>query len=121
MYNESKIAPLLNSLIKDNQTYKFPYEAISKEMLQMFLNRDEFEYFSIQAFKKLKREYGSTLAHIFLTTMDLKMHLQEIDIHTISLENYSDLVEDFISTLESLYITKIDKRSPDGELLKAMI
>jgi len=121
MVNESKLAPLLNSLIEDNPTYRFPYPAISKELLQMFLNRDEFDYFSIQAFKKLKKEYGNTVAHIFLTTMDMKMHLQEINIHEIELEEYSQLLEDFISTLESLHITKIDKRSPDGELLQAMI
>ena len=121
MTKEQSIFPLLNDLVRDNPSYKFPIESITKELTQMFLLQDEFEYFSIQTFRKLKRDYGNTIAHIFLTVMDMKLNLNKRDIHTIPTEQYQNEIENFITSLENLLITRIEKDSSDGELISAMI
>jgi hypothetical protein len=121
MFEKQAITPLLESVIQDNPTYKFPVESIVKELTNMFIEPLEFDYFTIQAFRKLKREYGETIAHIFLTTLDLKMKLKERDIHSLSVQQYQSEMEEFLYSLERLYITKVDKSSPDGEMMTAMI
>ena len=117
---QQALIPLLESVVKDNTTFKFPIESISKELTSMFLEPLEFEYFTIQTYKKLKREFGETVAHIFLTTLDMKLQLKERDIYTLSVEQYQSEMESFLITLERLYITKVDKKSSDGEMMSAM-
>lgn len=87
----------------------------------MFLNPEEFDYFSIQSYRKLKREFGYTIAHIFLTTMDSKLKLKERDIRSLTNDEYGVEIENFISCLENLIITRVPKNSPDGEMMSAMI
>lgn len=118
---QQPLTPLLLSVIRDNETFKFPIESISKEMTSMFLEPLEFDYFRIQAFQKLKREFGLTIAHIFLQTLEIKLRLSERDIYTLTTLQYQDELEGFLNTLENLYITRIDKQSPDGEMLSAMV
>lgn len=120
MYPKEAIFPLLEGVVKDNPTYKFPVETISKELTNMFLEPLEFDYFTIQSYRKLKSEFGETIAHIFLSTLDLKLKLKERDIYTLSTQEYQVEIENFLTTLENLYITKIDKKSSDGEMMSAM-
>lgn len=121
MFPKTAISPLLESVIRDNRTFKFPIEFINKELTNMFLEPLEFDYFMIQAYRKLKREFGETIAHIFLSTLELKLKIRERDIYTLSVAEYQEEMEKFLSTLENLYITKVDKKSPDGEMMSAMI
>ena len=121
MFHKEAISPLLESVIQDNPTYKFPIEMISKELTSMFLEPLEYDYFMIQIFKKLKREYGYTIGHIFLQVAEIKMTTPDRDIYTLTTQEYQSKMDDFISTLENLYITKVDKKSPDGEMMTAMI
>jgi len=121
MSSTQNILPLLQSIVDDNITFKFPLELIQKELLNMFMEREEFDYFRMMCYRKLKREYGQTIAHIFLQVMEIKLELQKIDIFTIPVMEYQDRIEIFISTLERLYITRIDKKSPDGEMMSAMV
>jgi hypothetical protein len=117
---QQALIPLLESVVRDNPTYKFPIEVISKELTSMFLEPLEFDYFTIQSYRKLKREFGETIAHIFLSTLDLKLNLKERDIYTLSTAEYQAEMENLLTTLENLYITKVDKRSSDGEMMSAM-
>lgn len=87
----------------------------------MFMNPEEFDYFSIQCYRNLKREYGYTIAHIFLTTMDSKLKLKERNIRSLTDEEYGNEIENFITCLENLTITRVPKNSPDGEMMSAMI
>lgn len=121
MSTKTPIAPLLQSIIKDNPTYKFPVEAINKELLNMFVEPLEFEYFMMMSYKKLKREFGNEIAHIFLQTIDLKMNESGRDIQSLSVSEFQEKFEGFMNTLENLYFTRIDKNSPDGEMMSAMI
>lgn len=114
------LIPLLESVVRDNPTYKFPIESISKELTSMFLQPLEFDYFTMMSYRKLKREFGETLAHIFLSTLELKLNIKERDIYTLSTQEYQTEMENFLSTLENLYITKINKKSGDGEMMSAM-
>jgi len=120
MYSKSQISPLLESLVQDNPTYKFPVELIQKELINMFLSQEEFDYFMMQSYKKIKKEYGSTIAHIFLTTLEMKLDLKNTDIHNLSQEDYSTKIEELMTLLERLHITRIDKKTPDGVLMSAM-
>lgn len=117
---QQKLIPLLQSVVQDNPTYKFPVETISKELTSMFLEPLEFDYFTIQSYRKLKREFGDTVAHIFLSTLDLKLQLKERDIYTLPIHQYQEEMENLLTTLENLYITKVDKNSSDGEMMSAM-
>jgi len=117
---QQKLIPLLQSVVQDNPTYKFPIEIITKELTSLFLEPLEFDYFTIQSYRKLKREYGETVAHIFLSTLELKLNLKERDIYTLSTQEYQTEIENFLSTLENLYITKVSKNSSDGEMMSAM-
>jgi hypothetical protein len=114
------LIPLLASVVRDNPTFKFPIEIIAKELTSMFLEPLEFDYFTIQSYRKLKREYGDTVAHIFLTTLEMKLRIKERDIYSLSTQEYQVEMESFLSTLENLYITKVDKKSSDGEMMTAM-
>ena len=117
---QQALIPLLASVVRDNPTFKFPIETIVKELTSMFLEPLEFDYFVIQSYRKLKREYGDTIAHIFLTTVEIKLRIKERDIYTLTEQEYQTEMESFLSTLENLYITKVDKRSSDGEMMTAM-
>lgn len=121
MTKTSNIFPLLESVVKDNETYKFPIEIIFKELTHLFINQEEFDYFMMQSFRTLKTEIGPTIAHIFLTTLETKMNLKETNVYQLPTAEYQSKIEDFISTLENLYITRIPKQSPDGEMLSNMI
>lgn len=105
---------LLNQVVKDNQTFKFPVEYISKELINMYMSQEEIEYFTGQAYRRIKNEFGLTYAHIFLTTFNLKLRPDEVDLTRLPIERYQEEINDFITTLESLYITRIEKKSPDG-------
>jgi hypothetical protein len=120
MYNKEAIFPLLESVVQDNYTFKFPVEIISKELTSLFLEPLEFDYFMIQSYRKLKREFGEVVAHIFLSTADLKLNLKDRDIYSLTTAEYQVEIENFLTTLENLYITKIDKKSSDGEMMSAM-
>ena len=117
---QKSLIPLLADVVRDNPTFKFPIEIIVKELTSMFLEPLEFDYFMIQSYRKLKREYGDTIAHIFLTTVEMKLNLKERDIYSLTEHEYQTEMESFLSTLENLYITKVDKRSSDGEMMTAM-
>jgi len=115
-----KLYPLLESVVKDNPTYKFQVESISKELIAMFIEPLEFDYFTSMIYKKLKKEYGETVGHIFLSTIELKLNLRDRDIYTLSTKEYQSEMENFLLTLENLFITRIDKNSSDGEMMSAM-
>lgn len=117
---QQALYPLLESIVQDNTTYKFPVETISKELTSMLLEPLEFDYFTMMSYRKLKREFGNTIAHIFLSTLEMKLRLKERDIYNLPTNEYQAEIENFISTLENLYITKIEKNSPDGEMMSAM-
>lgn len=121
MSSTSTIYPLLESVIKDHRTFKFPIKFIHKELLAAFMQPFEFDYFMTMCFKKLKSEYGYTVGHIFLQVMEIKLKTANRDIYSLTESEYHTEMENFISSLENIYITKIDKDSPDGELLSAMI
>lgn len=117
---QKSLIPLLADVVRDNPTFKFPVEIIVKELTSMFLEPLEFDYFAIQSYRKLKREYGDTVAHIFLTTLEIKLNIKQRDIYSLTTQEYQTEMENFLSTLENLYITKIDKKSSDGEMMSAM-
>lgn len=120
MVEKHPIYPLLESVVNDNPTFKFPIELIRKEFISIVLEPLEFDYFITYCTKKLKRKYGQTISHIFLTTLELKMRLRDRDIYQLSTSQFHLEMENFLNTLENLYITRIDKKSSDGEMMSAM-
>lgn len=120
-YPKQAISPLLEGIVQDNPTYKFPIEFINKELTNMFLEPLEYDYFMIQSYRKLKREFGETIAHIFLQVLEMKMTTPNVNVYSLTTQQYQSKMEEFLSTLENTYITKVDKKSPDGEIMSAMI
>jgi hypothetical protein len=120
MYKEQAIAPLLLSIVQDNPTYVFPIKTIQLELNNMYLNQEEFDYFLMMGFRKLKKQHNQIIANIFITTCELVLGLRETDIHTIPVEKYYAKIEELYTTLNTLQITRIKKDTPDGILLSAM-
>ena len=58
MAQEGAIFNLLDDVIKDNPTFKFPVEEIRQELNQMLTNQIEFDYFFRQAYTKIKSNYS---------------------------------------------------------------
>lgn len=121
MTKQTSILPLLENIIQDHTSYKFPVSYINKELTSMFLEPMEFDYFRMMAYRKLKKEYGFAIAHIFLQVMEIKMELHKGDIYIIPQLQYQDRMETFLSSLENLYITKIEKNTSDGEMMSVMV
>lgn len=120
-YQSTDISPLLQDIVMDNPTYPFPVMTIRDELVQLFINQDEFEYFMMQAFKKLKSEHHIIFANVFLTTLEQVLDTLGVDPHNLPNEIYQGKIDHFISILEELQITRVEKKSPDGEMLSAMI
>jgi hypothetical protein len=120
-YPKTEISPLLHAIVEDNPTYQFPVESIRDELIQLYLNLLEFEYFMMQGYKKLKNDYHIIFANVFLTTLDQVMESVNNDPHLLDYDVYQTKIDYFISILENLHVTRIEKNSPDGELLSAMI
>lgn len=121
MATKENIFPLLESIVTDNRTYKFPIEFISKELLNLYTNQAEFDYFMMQAYKKLNVFFGHVISHVFLNTIELKLNLKEINIYELPVDEYEQLIGNFMTSLENIHITRIEKNSPDGEMMSAMI
>jgi hypothetical protein len=120
-YPKTEISPLLHSIVEDNPTYDFPVDSIRDELIQLYMNQLEFEYFMMQGYKKLKKQYHIVFANIFLTTLEQVMDTVGNDPHILEHDVYQSKIDYFISVLETLKVTRIEKNSPDGEILSAMI
>jgi hypothetical protein len=120
-YPKTEISPLLEDVVNDNPTYPFPILSINDELLQMYLHQDEFQYFMMECYKKLNREHPSIFGQVFLTTLEMILDTNSIDPHNRSLEDYQFIMDRFITVLESLQVTRIEKNSPDGEMMEAML
>lgn len=119
-YPREQITPLLENIVRDNPTYPFPVSTIEKELLSMFVNQEEYEYFMMMCYRKIKKEFGIVVANIFLTTLEMILDTVNVDPHNLSKEEYSEKIDKVISTLETMSITIVDKNTPDGSLMSAM-
>lgn len=117
---EQEISPLLESIVQDNPTYPFPVETIRFELLELLTNQLELQYFVIQANRKLKRDHHKIFANIFLTTLQLIFEDDEGEIEDLPYDLYQSRIERLTSVLENMRVTRVEKDSPDGEMLSAM-
>ena len=115
----TSLTPLLESIVYDNPTYDFPFHIIRFEMMEMLLHQEEIQYFMTQCHKKLKNEHP-IYSTIFLSAFQQILDTESVDLYLLPKEEYIDKIEGFISTLERMKITRIDKDSPDGDMLTAM-
>ena len=121
MEKQSQVEPLLQEIIKDNETFAFPFHVIRLELLEMFSNQQELQYFIIQAHKKLKNRFPPIFATVFLNTLEMVLDTQNTDPHELPEEEYQEKIEHLTQVFEKLYITRIEKNSPDGEMMLAML
>jgi hypothetical protein len=119
-YNKQEITPLLESIVLDNPTYNFPIATIQVEITNMFVHQEEFDYFLMMAYRKLKREHNQIIANIFITTCELILDLRNIDVYQLPPETFYEKIEVLYDTLNTLKITRISKETPDGVLMTAM-
>ena len=119
-YPKTEISPLLEGIVKDNETYDFPIATIKQELLQLFLTQEEYHYFIQQSYRKLKRDHPTIFSNVFLTTLDLILDTNNTDPYTLSKEDYQSKIDTFIEVLENLKVTRIPKNTPDGELMSAL-
>ena len=120
-YPKTEISPLLQDIVHDNPTYPFPHLTIQDELLQMYLHQEEFQYFMMQSYHKLNKEHPSIFGQVFLTTLEMILQTNTIDPYSRSIEDYQFHIDRFIGVLESLEITRVEKNSPDGEMMDALL
>lgn len=121
MEQQSRVEPLLQAIVNDNETYDFPFYAIRLELLEMLSNQEDLQYFTIQAHKKLKKKFPPIFSTVFLNTMEMVLDTNNIDPYTLPYEHYVDKIEELTEVLETLVISRIEKDSPDGEMMVAML
>lgn len=120
MMTKPALYPLLEKIASENNPYNFPISSIRKQLDHLFLSSSEFEYFILEAHKKLKKEYGTIVSHTFMTILHSKFDFDNKHPLDLPTEEYILRIDDFISTLERIRITRIEKDSPDGEILSAL-
>lgn len=113
------INPLLESIVEDNFSFEFPIETIRTELLQMLLNQNEFDYFVSQCHRKLKMSFPMIFSTVFFNTMMIVFDTDD-DIYKMPSEIYTNYVLEFIDVLENLQVTRIEKDSPDGEIMSSI-
>lgn len=86
----------------------------------MLVNQDEFDYFMMEAYRVIKNQYGFAYGHIFLTILESKIKVVNLDVLTLSYTEYQAMVTELIETLENVMVTRVEKDSPDGEMLTVM-
>jgi hypothetical protein len=118
--SKATIYDFLEVIIEDNFTYDFPIHLIREELTALLLSQEEFLYFIQQIHSKLEIFNGKLTADIF-TTILYRQILNEIDSpDRIPYQEYALKISDLIATLENIQITRIEKSSPDYEMLKEM-
>ena len=120
MAQEGAIFNLLDDVIKDNPTFKFPVEDIRQELNQMLTNQIEFDYFFRQAYTKIKSNYSSAFLFTFVNTCEMILKISNNDFYDMTEIEYQMKIDELITTLEALKITRIEKDSPDGEMMSIM-
>jgi len=114
------INPLLESIVRDNESYDFPIDTIRMELLQMILNQFEFDYFLGECHKKLKMNYPTVFSTIFFNS--LMLHLDGYDdVYKMSSDDYTNCILKLTEQLENTQVTRIEKNSPDGEMMSEII
>ena len=117
----TEVTPLLENIVRDNSTYDFPVQTIREELIQLFMHQEEYHYFIQQCYKILNRDHHEVFANVFITTLELILDTQNVDPYILPINEYHSKIDEFIDVLENLKITRIEKNSPDGELMSAMI
>jgi hypothetical protein len=119
-YPKTQITPLLEDVINDNPTYPFPVQSIQYLLLNMMIHQEDFDYCMMQCYKVLKGDHPQIFAEIFLTTLELILDTKTYDPHTLPKEVFESKIDRFIDVLSTMQITRVDKNSPDGEMLSEM-
>jgi hypothetical protein len=114
------IVPLLESVVYDHPTYPFPITTIRNELLELLTNQLEFHYFVIQSNKKLKAEHPKIFSQVFLNTIALVFEGDKYEPEDLPYEVYISRIERLSSVLENMNVTRVQKDSPDGEMISAM-
>lgn len=117
---QEPIQDLLIDIVQDNPSYQFPLQTIQNELYQLFTHHDEFDYFMMRCYNTLNDNHHSIFGHTFLTILEDVLQTNSIDVYSIPTEEYELKIDKIISILENTYITRVDKNTPDGEMLKVM-
>jgi hypothetical protein len=120
MEQKGTLYNLLEDVINDNPTYNFPIDTIRLELNQMLTNQEEFDYFFRQAHTKIKSNHPQVFLYIFINTCEMVLEISKETFHNMTEEEYQLRVDILIDTLEKLKITRVEKSSPDGEMMSIM-
>jgi hypothetical protein len=110
----------LEVIIKDNPTYPFPIHLVREELVALLLSQEEFLYFVKQIHSKLSNFDGTMTANIFTTLLDRSILQDNTSPEDLPYQEYALKISDLIARLEDIQITRIDRSSPDYDMLKEM-
>jgi hypothetical protein len=111
---------LLKDVIEDNPTFNFPIELIRSELTFLVINSLEFDYFMMRIYTKLEMTYGRIYGQIFLDVINRFTNYTNTQITQLDESSYSQCMDSAITFLEGIKVTRIDKNTPDGEMLLLM-
>jgi hypothetical protein len=111
---------LLKDVIEDNPTFNFPIELIRSELTFLVINSLEFDYFMMRIYTKLEMTYGRIYGQIFLDVINRFTNYTNTPITQLDESSYSQCMDSAITFLEGIKVTRIEKNTPDGEMLLLM-
>jgi hypothetical protein len=117
---QEPIQDLLIDIIQDNPSYQFPIQIIQEDLYQLFTHHDEFDYFMMRCYNTLNDNHHSIFGNTFLNIIQDVLDTNSVDVYSISTDEYELKIDKVISILENTYITRVEKNTPDGEMLKLM-
>ena len=94
---------------------------IVTEMTQLYLSQEEYDYHQMMIFRKLKRMYGKVISNIYVTTCEMFLDCHKQDMTQIPYDQYVEKIDKLWNILEHMMITRIEKKSPDGEMMDVMV
>lgn len=110
----------LEVIVNDNPTYPFPIHLIREELTALLLSQEEFLYFVQQIYKKLATFDKTITANVFTTLLDRSILQDNTSPEDLPYSEYAIKITTLIQSLEDIQITRIDKSSPDYDMLKEM-
>lgn len=116
----TSIYDFLEVIVNDNPTYPFPIHLVREELTALLLSQEEFLYFVQQIYRKLETFDKTITANVFTTLLDRVILQDNVSPEEMSYQEYALKISDLIASLEDIRITRIDKASPDYDMLKEM-
>lgn len=118
--SQTALFSLLEDVVKDHPTYKFPIQGIQPELTSLYFGQKNFDSICASILLKLKRKHSKVIPHLFYLALDKTFPNGLNDVDLLEADVYMEKIEDLINFLSRLNITRVPLNSPDGYMISEM-